>query len=421
MSYYVVAREEPLTVGNSNIKYEHNERKNLTYLNPDIDLSKENYYFKKPEKSYTALFHEMEEQGLFSTRRIKLNDPHTKIGSEIIVAVAGDYFESKEQAIQFFKVANDALNEFFSVTLPDGTKVSGSDLCMSSVVHCDEANYGLHYVTTCCTAKELFKKRTKKQIAENKKPVSQGWYVQLSHSNFWDSHKDETGKLVYSYSILNDVVADAYKKAGYSDIERGKKGSTAKHLHPNEFKAMMRSIEDEAKKSLSRVDAKKIAGKYVMDEKSYDSLVTLQENLAVQQEIIKKSQDMIDRQQQSIKEERYKVKKKELNIEASQKRTAELEDKYELLKEKSEERRKELDEKAMEIENQREIICFWETMFKWFLDMVKKILQWVDQLIHGDLSADERTTVHSSVNKAYDEMIRRIQTMDMALDAGISK
>ena len=160
---YIVAREEPLTIATANFRYEHNERTNKTYINPDIDLSKENYHFKKPDKSYIATFHEMADAGLFSTRKVSLKNKDTALGSEIIIAVAGNYFSSKEEAIEFYRIANNALNEFFTVVLPDGRTIKGEDLCISSVVHLDEGSPGLHYTTVTCVPREMKRRRTKKR------------------------------------------------------------------------------------------------------------------------------------------------------------------------------------------------------------------------------------------------------------------
>ena len=48
----------------------------------------------------------------------------------------------------------------------------------------------------------------------------------------------KTGKpiLVPSYSVRQDTFFQAMKKAGYTDIERGKKGSTEEHLTVTQFK-----------------------------------------------------------------------------------------------------------------------------------------------------------------------------------------
>ena len=416
MSYYVVAREEALTIGNASIKYQHIERKNNTYLNESVDLTKtgENYYFKKPDKSYTAIFHDMAAQGLFSTRKVRLKDKETAIGSEIIVAVAGDYFESREQAIEFFRVADEALNEFFSVTLPNGEKIAGKDLCMSSVIHADEGSYGMHYITCTCVPRELKKRRTKKELDSGAEAKSEGWYCQLSHSGFWQSTKDENGKLYYSYSKLNDVVAEAYKKAGYTDIERGKKGSTARHLHPNEYKALMRELQQEAEGSISLAEARKIGGKYILDESSYERLKALQSNIEKQYAIIKKSQEIVDKETFELKEARRKAKTKELEADKVVKDYEDLKDKYRLTCEEN--RRYEADKtrKEAEIAKQKDIIDYWEMLFDIIITAIKKILEWIKELLQDALDKKECERIRECIKAEYDNILKTLQTADIS-------
>lgn len=405
MKYKVIAREEGMTIGDANIRYQHIERCNNTYLNPDIDLSIENYHFKKPEQSYIKTFYKMAEDGIISTKRLRLNDSKTKIGSEIIVAVAGDYFESKEQAIEFFKVAHEALNSFFDVKTPDGELlVSGSELCMSSVIHLDEGSYGMHYISCAGVARELKKKRTKKDVEAGREAKSLGWYVQASHSGFWDSEKDEKGKIYYSYSRLNDVIADAYRKAGYTDIERGNRGSTAKHLHPNEFKALMRSVQEEAKNSQEKLDVKRIAGKYVMDDDSYKNLLKLQEDLVVQQTVIEKTQQLLDLQQQQLKQEKVRIKKREIEVDASIVR-AEIDNaKYnEAIEIVNKQKKKLLN---LEEENKKcmEVISFWENLFMTIFKAIEAVLGWIDTFLHKTLSIPEKEMIQINITNAFDDI-----------------
>lgn len=66
--------------------------------------------------------------------------------------------------------------------------------------------------------------------------------MQVSHSKKWQSRsvldefgepmRTKTGKIVLkkSYSILQDQYHDAMFAAGYTDVERGERGSTEEHL-----------------------------------------------------------------------------------------------------------------------------------------------------------------------------------------------
>lgn len=421
MKHYIVAREEALTIGNANNKYEHNERINKSYLNKDIDLSKENHYYKRPDKSYMAIFRSMADSGLFSTRKVSLSNPETAIGSEIIVAVAGDYFQSEEQAIEFFGVANVALNEFFSVTLPDGTKVDGKDLCMSSVVHLDEGSYGLHYTTATCVPRELKKRRTKKEMATGAEAKSAGWYCQLSHSGFWSSEKDGEGNLYYSYSRLNDVVADAYRKAGYTDIVRGEKGSKAKHLHPNAFKALMRDAQEKAEQGMPPIGARKVAGHYIVDEKAYNDLTSAQRGLSVQYQGILMAQKAIDEQQQAIAKERQRIKRRELEADKSVRDSADLAEQCTESAKENKKKEKELQNKSREIIRQKEIISIWEELFRWLIDTIQSILNCVNAIVNGNLSNDEQAKMRQQAESMYADMIEEIEMINNTIESGYEK
>lgn len=410
--HYVVAREEAITLSTANFRYEHNERTNKTYMNPDIDLSKENYHFKKPSKSYISTFHDMVDAGLFSTRKVSMKNKDTAIGSEIIIAVAGNYFQSNEEAIAFYKVAYDALNEFFSVTLPDGRRIDGKDLCLSAVVHLDEGSPGLHYSVCTVVPRELKRRRTKKEMAEGTEAKSDGWYFQLSHAGFWQSEKNEEGKLYYSYSKLNDVIAKAYADAGYEDIQRGKKGSTQPHLHPNQYKALMRELQKDAKGTLDRIEAKKVAGKCIMNEDDYEKLSALQDSIEKRYALVRKAQSLIDDETELLKTERYKVKKKELEAEAIIQEQSETMEKYEqALKTISEKDHQIRLQEAKNRENKEEI-SFWESLFTSIIEIIRKLIAWIDAFLHDNLTKPEQEKIYYNIEETLKDLTGIMQSID---------
>jgi hypothetical protein len=59
---------------------------------------------------------------------------------------------------------------------------------------------------------------------------------QVSHSKKWPRFKDENGNWVNSYSLLQDRFFEHMRAAGYTDFERGERGSTAEHLSVLEYK-----------------------------------------------------------------------------------------------------------------------------------------------------------------------------------------
>lgn len=74
--------------------------------------------------------------------------------------------------------------------------------------------------------------------------------MQVSHSKKWQSRpvldefgetmRTKTGKIVLkkSYSVLQDQYHNAMFSAGYTDVERGERGSTEEHLTTVQFKVM---------------------------------------------------------------------------------------------------------------------------------------------------------------------------------------
>ena len=107
-------------------------------------------------------------------------------------------------------------------------------------------HYHLHVMALPVVDKEIrWSKRCKapEKIGTVKEVVHQ-----VSHSKKWKSEKaldkngqpvlNSKGKPVYrtSYSILQDQFFDHMATAGFADIQRGERGSTAEHLTVTEFK-----------------------------------------------------------------------------------------------------------------------------------------------------------------------------------------
>ena len=74
--------------------------------------------------------------------------------------------------------------------------------------------------------------------------------MQISHSKKWQSQpvldefgepmRTKNGKIILkkSYSVLQDQYHDAMFAVGYTDVERGERGSTEEHLTTVQFKVM---------------------------------------------------------------------------------------------------------------------------------------------------------------------------------------
>ncbi|MGY6264504.1 plasmid recombination protein [Faecalibacterium duncaniae] len=235
-------------VGNTR---QHNEREKDSYRNPDIIPQRAawNVHFKKPTASYTDLFAQLEAAGTISTRGLKPDATHY---CELIFDVNSAYFDNHggyEFAKQFYEDAYKAAVQI----------VGGEQYILSAVMHADEINramtealsrevyhYHLHVVYVPVVEKQiLWSKRCKDKalIGTVKETV-----MQVSRSKKWASKPllDESGKPVLqkngkpvlkkSYSVLQDNFFNFMRAAGYTDIERGERGSTEEHLTVTQFK-----------------------------------------------------------------------------------------------------------------------------------------------------------------------------------------
>ena len=235
-------------VGNTQ---QHNEREKDSYRNPDIipQRTSWNVHFKKPTASYTDLFAQLEAAGTISTRGLKPDATHY---CELIFDVNSAYFDNHggyEFAKQFYEDAYKAAVQI----------VGGEQYILSAVMHADEINramtealsrevyhYHLHVVYVPVVEKQIFwSKRCKDKalIGTVKETV-----MQVSRSKKWASKPllDESGKPVLqkngkpvlkkSYSVLQDNFFNFMRAAGYTDIERGERGSTEEHLTVTQFK-----------------------------------------------------------------------------------------------------------------------------------------------------------------------------------------
>ena len=235
-------------VGNTQ---QHNEREKDSYRNPDIIPQRTawNVHFKKPTASYTDLFAQLEAAGTISTRGLKPDAIHY---CELVFDVNSAYFDNHggyEFAKQFYADAYKAAVQI----------VGGEQYILSAVMHADEINhamtealgrevyhYHLHVVYVPVVEKQiLWSKRCKDKalIGTVKETV-----MQISRSKKWASKPllDDAGKPVLqkngkpvlkkSYSILQDDFFNYMRAAGYTDVERGERGSTEEHLTVTQFK-----------------------------------------------------------------------------------------------------------------------------------------------------------------------------------------
>ena len=246
-----VARNVNLTASKIANAQRHNEREKESYTNPDIVPERLSYnvHFKTPTGSYAEMFEQMKSDGVISTRGLK---DDANLYGELIFDVNSSYFYNHggyEFAKQFYADSYKAAVEI----------VGGEQYILSAVMHADERNramsealgedvyhYHLHVVYIPVVEKQiLWSKRCKdKSLVGTVKET----IMQVSSSKKWQSNPalDESGNpmltakgkpiLKKSYSILQDDFFSAMLAAGYTDVQRGERGSTEEHLTVTQFK-----------------------------------------------------------------------------------------------------------------------------------------------------------------------------------------
>ena len=230
---------------------EHNEREKDSYSNQDIvpERTSLNVHFKAPTDDYVKTFEQMEQDGVISTRGLK---PDAVKYGELVFDVNSAYFYNHggyEFAKQFYADAYKAAAEI----------VGGEQYILSAVMHADERNramsealgedvyhYHLHVVYIPVVEKQiLWSKRCKDEALRG---TVKEVITQVSRSKKWESKPvlDEDGNpmlnargkkiLRSSYSVLQDDFFHFMRVAGYTDLERGERGSTEEHLTVTQFK-----------------------------------------------------------------------------------------------------------------------------------------------------------------------------------------
>ena len=247
-----VARNQDLETPDDVAKVqEHNEREKDSYNNQDIvpERTALNVHYKAPTDDYVKMFEQMEQDGVISTRGLK---PDAVKYGELVFDVNSAYFYNHggyEFAKQFYADAYRAAVEI----------VGGEQYILSAVMHADEINramsealgedvyhYHLHVVYIPVVEKQiLWSKRCKD---ESLRGTVKETIMQVSRSKKWDSKPilDEDGNpkltekgktmLKSSYSVLQDDFFNFMRDAGYTDVERGERGSTEEHLTVTQFK-----------------------------------------------------------------------------------------------------------------------------------------------------------------------------------------
>ena len=374
------ARNVNMTAAKIGNAQRHNEREKESYTNPDIipECTPQNIHFKKPTAGYAEMFAQMEQDGIISTRGLKSD---ANFYGELIFDVNSAYFYNHggyEFAKQFYEDAYKAAIEI----------VGGEQYILSAVMHADERNramsealgqdvfhYHLHVVYVPVVEKQiLWSKRCKdKSLVGTVKET----IMQVSSSKKWLSKPaldeqglpilQKNGKLVLrkSYSVLQDDFFQAMRNAGYTDVERGERGSSEEHLTVTQFKVereqerleQTQQKEQQAaslEKKIEKIQKQQIAvqkveqiephavpfsSKVMLDRSEYENLAAAAKKFYVQECKESKLQKALDAAMKMISELKAKVASltaelAEYKSVRSQLNTAGLEQQNELLRNK---------------------------------------------------------------------------------------
>ena len=255
------ARNMRLTETKIGNTQQHNEREKDSYVNQDIVLERTplNVHFKTPSAGYREMFAQMEADGVISTRGIK--EDAFRYG-ELVFDVNSAYFYNHggyDFAKQFYTEAYKAAIKI----------VGGEQYILSAVMHADERNramsealgedvyhYHLHVVYIPVVEKQiLWSKRCKDEALRG---TVKETIMQVSRSKKWESKPvldgngnpmlNTKGKKILksSYSVLQDDFFNFMQAAGYTDVERGERGSTEEHLTVTQFKVQAETQRLEA-------------------------------------------------------------------------------------------------------------------------------------------------------------------------------
>lgn len=294
---YSVARVETYTKTSITKAERHNERKNKSYSNMNVDLTKStnNIHYKRCETTYNEKLKEMLDSRQVSLRGLREN---AKLFDELIFDINSDYFE-KHGGYEFAK-------EFYKRAFQFAEQEMGTDNIISAVMHADELNtalteeygkpiyhYHLHVVALPVVRKEV--KWTKKCKDKSLIGTTKEVINQVSHSNKWKSEQvlDNQGKPVYdkkgnavlikSYSLLQDKFFKYMSDSGYKDFIRGVKGSNQEHLDDLEFK--IKKDTERLEKIVNQVEEKENSYNEYM---KYDKKINDISNLGKQKKFSKK-------------------------------------------------------------------------------------------------------------------------------------
>ena len=349
---FSVVRVDKITASGAQKVERHNERKNESYGNINVDLERSplNVHFKDTGGlTYNELFQKLIDESKISTRGQKEG---ATIFNELVIDVNTRYFEERG--------GYEYARAFYEEAYRFACGIYGEENIVSAVMHADERNramsealgqdvfhYHLHVVYVPVVEKQiLWSKRCKDKslVGTIKETI-----MQVSSSKKWLSKPalDEQGAPILqkngkpvlrkSYSVLQDDFFQAMCNAGYTDVERGERGSSEEHLTVTQFKvereqerleqltAQTQQKEQQAaslEKKIEKIQKQQIAvqeveqiephavpfsSKVMLDRSEYENLAAAAKKFYVQERKESKLQKALDAALKMISELKAKI------------------------------------------------------------------------------------------------------------------
>ena len=283
-THFTVVRNQGYTSTEFKTRQRHNERQNENYYNGDIIsersvLNVSYHHYASPDgtpETYEHTFERLLYKGEIVKRGLK---PDAKVFAELVFGVNTTYFEERggyDYAVEFFE-------EAYRMAIKE---VGDEKYILSAVLHADERNkelseqhgrdifhYHLHVVYIPVVQKEVYYRKDMKD--KEKAGTLKEVIPQISHSKKWPikTPVERNGKTitVNSYSLLQDRFYEHMTAAGFPNLQRGERGSTAEHLEVLDFKIQqdkkrLDTLDEQVEKKEARLD--KLDEKIAVKEKA---------------------------------------------------------------------------------------------------------------------------------------------------------
>lgn len=280
---YAIIRNTKYTMGQLNVIFRHNERKNTNYSNKDINKLNGiyNYSIKRCNVPYGKRFNEIKNEYNLQGRIKRTSN----VACEYIITSSKEFFEEigKEETKRYFETAYK-----FVV----GFKNLGEQYIISSKVHMDETTPHMHLVFIPVVHK--LDKKSGKVIDK------------ISCTEFWQGRN--------SYKILQDNFYKYMTSAGF-ELNRGEKEKN-EHIPIEKLKTItnyeVQEFEKQAikyEKEIETEDIEVLKKDYKRVIKKFNTLASQYTRIKVINEKNLEEIDKIENSYKDLKEEYFKIKK----------------------------------------------------------------------------------------------------------------